>query len=132
VQLFVEPISVSLFVGRRCFVPPILIDEMKILILPKYGQMAATTRYRFTQYLPFLTGEGITFTVSPLLSDAYLAGRFQSGRTPLVEVMLCYLVRMGLLLRILLGATAEACLKTLTPTLAKVRKKDSRKRLEKK
>lgn len=80
---------------------------MNILILPKYGQMAATTRYRFSQYLPFLEREGISFSVSPLLSDVYLAGRFQNGRTPLAEVTLCYLSRMWLLLKVLLATTVS-------------------------
>jgi glycosyltransferase involved in cell wall biosynthesis len=99
---------------------------MNILILPKYGQMAATTRYRFTQYLPFLEREGISYTVSPLLSDAYLAGRFQNGRTPLVEAILCYLVRMGLLLRILFGAAIEVVLGAVTAGLTIVRRKKSK------
>ncbi|MBK7960844.1 MAG: glycosyltransferase [Bdellovibrionales bacterium] len=81
---------------------------MNILILPKYGQMAATTRYRFSQYLPFLEREGVSFCVSPLLSDAYLAGRFQNGRTPLAEVTRCYLSRIWLLLKVLLTSTVSA------------------------
>lgn len=99
---------------------------MNVLILPKYGQMAATTRYRFTQYLPFLEREGISYTVSPLLSDAYLAGRFQNGRAPFVEAILCYLVRMGLLLRILFGAAIEVVLGAVTAALTIVRKKNSK------
>jgi glycosyltransferase involved in cell wall biosynthesis len=56
---------------------------MDVLFLPKYGRKAASVRYRFLQYEPFLERAGIGCTVSPLLDDAYLSHKFQSGRTAL-------------------------------------------------
>ena len=56
---------------------------MNVLILTKYDQLAASTRYRFTQFLPALEAAGVRATVSPLLDDAYLAGRFGAGGSAL-------------------------------------------------
>jgi glycosyltransferase involved in cell wall biosynthesis len=47
-----------------------------------YGQQAASTRYRLTQYIPGLRDLGIDLRVSPLLTDAYLRSRF-AGRSTL-------------------------------------------------
>jgi glycosyltransferase involved in cell wall biosynthesis len=49
------------------------------LFLTKYDQLAASTRYRFTQFVPALEQAGVQVTIAPLLDDAYLAGRF-AGR----------------------------------------------------
>jgi glycosyltransferase involved in cell wall biosynthesis len=45
---------------------------MRILAFAKYGQIAASTRQRILQYLPFLHQHGIEVDVCPLLSDEYL------------------------------------------------------------
>jgi glycosyltransferase involved in cell wall biosynthesis len=47
-----------------------------------YGQQAASTRYRLTQYIPGLREHGIDLRVSPLLTDTYLRSRF-AGRSTL-------------------------------------------------
>jgi glycosyltransferase involved in cell wall biosynthesis len=60
---------------------------MKVLVLSKYGSLAASTRYRFTQFFPYLETRGIYFTVSPLLSDGYLRKKFSSGRSPLLPII---------------------------------------------
>ena len=52
---------------------------MNVLVLSKYDQLAASTRYRFTQFFPSLRAAGVDVTLSPLLDDAYLAGRFGAG-----------------------------------------------------
>lgn len=62
----------------------------KMLVLSKYGQRAASTRYRFTQYFPALREAGYQCELSPLLDDDYLTGRF-AGRLPLAS-----LVRAGI------------------------------------
>jgi glycosyltransferase involved in cell wall biosynthesis len=57
--------------------------RVNVLILTKYDRLAASTRYRFTQFLPALDAAGVRATVSPLLDDAYLAGRFGAGGSAL-------------------------------------------------
>lgn len=52
---------------------------MKVLLLSRYGDLAASSRYRFRQYLPFLKREGIEPTVAPLLDDGYIQ-RLYAGR----------------------------------------------------
>lgn len=54
---------------------------MKVALLTKYGDLAASTRQRFNQYGPFLEGEGFELTPHPLLDDAYLNRLYKgSGR----------------------------------------------------
>lgn len=53
---------------------------MKVLILTKYGTLAASTRYRFLLYGPYFAEAGIDYVVSPLLGDDYLRVRLASGR----------------------------------------------------
>lgn len=55
---------------------------MNLLLLPKYGPLAASARQRFLQYIPHLEAHGVRTTVSPLLGDDYLAEKFRSGRAP--------------------------------------------------
>ncbi len=45
---------------------------MKIAMLTKYGDLAASTRQRFGQYRPFLEEAGCTLLHRPLLDDHYL------------------------------------------------------------
>lgn len=45
---------------------------MKMLILPRYGRLGASSRLRSYQYIPSLMAAGFEVTISPLLSDAYL------------------------------------------------------------
>jgi len=54
---------------------------MKILILPRYEPQAASSRYRFYQYIPLLKAQGWEVTVKPLLSKNYI--RFLYDKTPL-------------------------------------------------
>lgn len=70
----------------------------KMLVLSKYGQRAASTRHRFTQYFPALREAGYQPELSPLLDDDYLAGRF-AGRVPLASLARAGLRRWRDLLR---------------------------------
>ncbi len=54
---------------------------MNVLLLTKYGPKAASCRYRFLQYLPYLSRENIHCTVSPLFDDHYLEHKFRTGRS---------------------------------------------------
>lgn len=47
---------------------------MKMLMLPRYGVLGASSRLRTLQYVPALRAAGIDVEVSPLLNDAYVRG----------------------------------------------------------
>ncbi len=67
---------------------------MKVLIFTKYGSQAASTRYRFAQYLTKMKSCGIEAEISPLLDDAYLKEKFTSGKTKLSFVVGAFFRRM--------------------------------------
>lgn len=54
---------------------------ISVLVLSKYDRLAASPRHRFIQFQPGLEAEGIHLEVSPLLDDAYVRERFDSGRS---------------------------------------------------
>lgn len=54
---------------------------MKVMALSRYGTLAASSRYRFAQYVPKLAEHGIQLEVSELLDDRYLRQRFTGGRS---------------------------------------------------
>lgn len=60
---------------------------MKILLLPKYGSKAASCRYRFLQYIPYVESCGIKCTIAPLFDDDYLENRFRTGRNDIVDIV---------------------------------------------
>ncbi|MBK8166434.1 MAG: glycosyltransferase family 4 protein [bacterium] len=51
----------------------------RVLGLPKYGDLGASSRLRFSQYLPYLAEAGLDVTSAPLLSDRLLAARYAHG-----------------------------------------------------
>lgn len=70
----------------------------KLLVLAKYDQRAASTRYRFTQYFPALEAAGHQPELSPLLAEDYLDARF-AGRIPVAPLLKAGLRRWNDLLR---------------------------------
>jgi len=52
---------------------------MKVLVLPRYGPQAASSRLRFFQFLPALQGAGVDAVVSPLIGDDLLLRKYQRG-----------------------------------------------------
>jgi glycosyltransferase involved in cell wall biosynthesis len=60
---------------------------MRVLFLTKYGPRAATTRFRVLQYVPYLTTRGFDVAICPLLNDAYLAAKYDRGRTPALDAI---------------------------------------------
>ena len=72
--------------------------RMKVLVLSKYGHLAASPRHRFLQYAPHLAEHGIELTFSPLFDNAYLKQRFDSGRAPPPAVLRAYARRVLALL----------------------------------
>ncbi len=67
---------------------------MKVLFLTKYGQQAASTRHRYTQYVPYLEQHGITCHISPLLDDDYLRRKLTTGRTWLTSLTKAFIKRV--------------------------------------
>jgi glycosyltransferase involved in cell wall biosynthesis len=53
---------------------------MKVLALPRYERLGASSRMRFLQYLPWLARGGLEVTVSGLFSDAYVRALQRSRR----------------------------------------------------
>ena len=79
-----------------------ILSEQAIMrnpFLPKYGPLAASTRYRFLQYVPRLRELGHECVVAPLLDDTYLATRFATGRADFTRVLRCYWRRCQALAR---------------------------------
>ena len=68
---------------------------MKILFLPKYTALGASSRMRTYQYLPFYKEAGIDCTVKPLFEDAYLEKLYAGKRAPF-DVIYSYAKRLGL------------------------------------
>lgn len=73
--------------------------RIRVLMLPRYGRLGASSRLRFLQYLPALQSQGIDFTVSPLFDDAALDARYQRGSYRVSALLRCYLRRVRVLLR---------------------------------
>lgn len=54
---------------------------MDVLVLCRYGDLSATTRQRFRQYIPHMREAGVTLEFAPLFDNVYLERMF-SGRRP--------------------------------------------------
>lgn len=55
---------------------------MRVLILPRYSPLGASSRLRMYQYLPALRSAGLEVEVSPLLGDDYLEGLYGGSVRP--------------------------------------------------
>jgi len=71
---------------------------MRIALLTKYGDLAASTRQRFEQYRPFLTEVGFELVPRPLLDNTYLKQLYVGGRPSRSHIAACYLDRLRWLL----------------------------------
>jgi len=69
-----------------------------ILVLTKYGDLAATTRQRFLQYQEELESNGIRLIIEPLLNNEYLQNKFKGFRIKKLVIMRSYLRRLKLLI----------------------------------
>ena len=66
---------------------------MRLLMLPRYGALGASSRLRMMQYVPALQAAGIELEVAPLLSDAYVRGLY-AGSIPVPAVVRSYWQRL--------------------------------------
>ena len=69
------------------------------LVFAKYGTLAASTRQRFVQTMPYLAQAGITLDILPLFDNAHLETLFKQGKHPLANTFQAYLKRFRDLLR---------------------------------
>jgi glycosyltransferase involved in cell wall biosynthesis len=70
---------------------------MRILVLPRYTRLGASSRVRLLQYEPLLRESGMTVHVSSLFGEAYVA-LLQKGRRNLQTVVAAYARRLACLL----------------------------------
>jgi len=69
-----------------------------ILVLTKYGDLAATTRQRFLQYQEELESNDIKLVIEPLLDNEYLRNMFKGSRTKKMIIIRSYIRRLKLLI----------------------------------
>ena len=67
---------------------------LKILVLSKYGTRAASPRYRFLQFAPYLKSRNIELSFSPLLDDHYLEARLTNESIRPLAVVRGYCKRL--------------------------------------
>jgi len=73
---------------------------MKILLLARYGQLGASSRLRYFQYIPYLQSQGIDVEPAVLFDDTYVSGLMRTGRRSLIALMAAYLRRFRQLSRL--------------------------------
>lgn len=72
---------------------------MKILLLSRYSSLAASTRLRFLQYVPYIARDGIEVTHEPLLDDEYLKKLYKGDSAGLGFIVSSYLRRISALIK---------------------------------
>jgi len=72
---------------------------MNCLLLSRYGRLAASSRMRFYQYLPFLASQRIHVEVAALLDDDYTRNLNSGNSTDWLAVLGSYVKRLGSLAR---------------------------------
>jgi len=71
---------------------------MRILFLPKYPRMGASSRLRTYQYLPFWEKAGYQVEISSFFNEAYLKRFYQGKKHHPLNVLGCYFRRFWILL----------------------------------
>ena len=66
----------------------------KILLLSRYGNLGASSRYRSYQYIPYLRKEGIEITVAPLFDNDYINDLYAGRKKNLLKVLRVYAKRI--------------------------------------
>lgn len=68
--------------------------KIKILLLSRYENLGASSRYRSYQYIPYLHKEGIETTVAPLFSNDYIKDLYAGRKKNLLKVLKTYVNRI--------------------------------------
>jgi glycosyltransferase involved in cell wall biosynthesis len=71
---------------------------VKILVLAKYGTLAASTRQRFMQFRPYFARHGVSIEISPLIKNEQVA-KIGSRSFPIFSHLRAYLQRIKALIR---------------------------------
>ncbi len=66
---------------------------MRLLMLPRYDAMGASSRLRMLQYVPALQAQGFEVEVAPLLADGYVSNLY-AGRVSVAKVARAYFRRL--------------------------------------
>lgn len=66
---------------------------MRLLMLPRYGALGASSRVRMYQYLPALESAGVEVAVSPLFGDGYVRALYEN-RHSLADISFGYMRRV--------------------------------------
>jgi len=74
------------------------LKPLRILSLPKYDRLGASSRLRSLQYSPWLESAGLQVQVQPLLADALLQSRYQHGDYRAADLLAPYWNRYNALL----------------------------------
>lgn len=73
--------------------------RLRVLALTKYEDLAASSRYRFLNYMPLLEEQGIDIVTEPLLSNSYVERRQAEQRAGFSEIAQAFLHRVKIVLR---------------------------------
>ena len=72
---------------------------MRILLLSRYSHLAASTRLRLLQYLPYIADNGIEVKHEPLLDDEYLKNLYAGKPVSYSSIINSYVRRIKILLK---------------------------------
>lgn len=67
---------------------------VRVLALPRYGGMGASSRLRLYQYLPVFEQAGLQVEVAPLFDDDVLSARYRTGSYGLLAAGRCFAHRL--------------------------------------
>jgi len=67
---------------------------MNVALLTKYDDLAASTRFRFSQYKPYLKEKGIEMVFQPLFSNNYLQNLYKNGYRRQDQIISSYYNRL--------------------------------------
>ncbi len=73
--------------------------EIRIIALPRYARLGASSRYRFYQFFPWLRKEGLEIESVPLLDDNYVGSLYATGGHRPLQTARAYLKRLFRLLK---------------------------------
>jgi len=68
--------------------------KIKILLLSRYENLGASSRYRSYQYIPYLRKEGIEITEAPLFDNDYIRDLYNGRKKNLLKVLKTYVRRI--------------------------------------
>ncbi len=66
----------------------------KILLLSRYDNLGASSRYRSYQYIPYLCKEGIEITAAPLFDNDYIKDLYVDRKKNILKVLRVYVKRI--------------------------------------